>query len=217
MEDQPRPELFVVNRTLSGSDAVIWLAATGAKEVVYNTLAKVFVTSKPREDGISGLSFSFEGQISKSHDFFYGLKFDLPVKNFRLWVDCCGTTQDIINIKGEERILEIEIKDKLPIWYYFDIRFSYTFDSGDNLSTKFDDTTIYSQFRVLDPLLTVSILYSQESQNDLFNGDRAFSIHPKIVAIATAWNLTNFTTFSRYLDPIYFSTRTNDCGVTVIL
>lgn len=164
-QDQITPlRTFVVDRTIDNTASFIWLAATNADEVKYETVGLVTMEQSQRP---GNSYFAFKGKVPRTSDYLYGIRMTVPIEGMRVWIE--GSTKldisirkELINLKGTDRKIKgVCFDPPIPLFDYHEIHFDYGFNSGDEISLDFNLTTIYNDAKVLNPCLTLSIVQDQ--------------------------------------------------------
>lgn len=214
------PTIFNVGRTLSCNQAIIYMAATSAMEVVYDILGENIKITKISSKDTDESVFSFQGKVSRTHDYLHEIKFDFPVSNFRFWaVNTDGTEKDIINLTNTEtKILGVKFPEKLTAYHYITLNYSYTFDTDSGISARFDDVIFYSDYKILNPILTVSLVHQELRQQIWKLGVQELVFRPVITCPFPQWNktMTSVETFSKVLEPVSFTLTTTPQYQTIV-
>lgn len=172
----PKLELFEVDRPIENTTAIIWMAATDAKQVKFDTVSSGTKVTKSEINNLEGTRYVFEDRILCTNDLLYGIRFTVPVTNFKLYLKQREgeKTQTIVNLSdpiksfGIKRgIKSVSFKNPIPLYHNYYVYISYTFQSGEDISAKFDDTTIYTDYKVLNPCFTLGILQDRYRSRDI--------------------------------------------------
>jgi len=192
-----RPELFVVDRTISIETAIIWMAATSAKQVKFNAIGQVKLV---RSEIAGHQHYTFTGTIPRTADYLYGFRTSVPVKGLRLWLqrmDGDGSTIDLVDLtESNEKVKSVKFDSPIPLFFYYDVHFEYCFDSGTEIHIRFDMTTIYGDYKFLNPCFTLGLL-SDEIRSDAMRNENICHTRPKItLPDDTERNLDHLSFFS---------------------
>lgn len=196
------PEIIEVDRTIENTTAIIWMAATGAKQVKFDSVGSMIKVTKSEINDLKGARYLFEGHVSSANDLLYGIRFTVPVSRFRLYLRQRDGNRVRMIINSEESIVargmgvkSLTFKTPIILYYGYHVCLSYSFQSGEDISACFDTTTIYTDYKVLHPCYTLGIV-----QHEFKNFEKAeFDLECSTVY---AGNLS--LTISTRIDPKWF-------------
>jgi hypothetical protein len=159
------PDLLELNRPLEkATDALMWMAATNAKEVKFQVLGSNFTGNKhPHEDSDNfNVHCHDKGVVA---DKLYNIRFMVPVSHVKLYAirhegqvpkDTVPDKQLFWKTVHESDVItEIDFKLPFPL-YGFRLQLDYSFDSLKE-SCRFDFDYLEQQ-KILRPAYTVGLL-----------------------------------------------------------
>lgn len=196
--------LFELDRCVSQTDALIWLAATGSKEIKFEIISTTTVKTFDEDTG----TFHFKDRINSNINILHGIHFAVPIKNFKLFtVDHRMFTDGENNRRTIfDSSLDLEtsseavktIKFDPPIYTnpYISIGMEYTFETGSEIHKMFNKTTIFDM-GFLNPCLTAGLLC------DLTDHYKKYCLGEK----STMINICSTDSSNRYRFPIIYQTQ----------
>lgn len=151
------PEIFVVDRTISITDSLVWMAITSANQIKFETVVKQ-LDIKPAQPESERLFVNFIAKTPTTADLLYGIRFSLSVLNFTLKITSETGSSTILDFTGTSHaIKEIRFKTPVPIIPTFKFVMTYTSNPRDT-PREVDDIKMFTQYEVLNPILTLGIL-----------------------------------------------------------
>lgn len=176
MSKNAESDIFVLDRPCDLTTAVLWYAAI-SKDVKFDTVS-TFTSVEKLEN-----SFMFSDRINKCIDLLYGIRFSLPVRNFRLFVRYpSGVGRALINLtEYDTGVKRIVFDPPIPIcrYPYIDFNIEYTFKLGDDIDACFQNTIIFTQYSLLNPVFE-NMLLSTEKREKVKAEPSRFEFSPRI-------------------------------------
>lgn len=119
--------VFDLDRPVDSTTAILWLAATGAGEVRFDTVSET--TRNQASDEGGRVVHCFTDRLVRTNDLLYAVRFSVPVKKFRLWIEAesplgeFGLCEAKVERRtmvdlGESAITKVEFDQGLPLNIY---------------------------------------------------------------------------------------------------
>lgn len=157
-------DVYEIDRTIEPVTALVWLAATGARIIKFDSIGQVDISSS--REGY----FQFGGKISKTADILYEISFTIPVSNLNIWIEGFPTGRvgiPIFSSGPNEKIKRINFERPVRCNSYLTWCFSYDFETGADISPMFNKSVIFSDQRILHPCFTLGLLRDKNDKKNL--------------------------------------------------